>query len=88
MTFSIDLKKRRQTFDHEENPNIDGVIDDGGKSAVVNFYSFFGAKNGEAFLRMVGGRLICHVVRNPSEGGYAPRDAILVSHQFMMERIK
>ncbi|WP_423394961.1 hypothetical protein [Burkholderia sp. LMG 21824] len=105
MTFSIDLKKQggriygqycavaqngnKIDCDDEESPNIDGVIGGDGKSAVVNFNSFFGAKNGEAFLRMVGGRLIWHVVRNPSEGEfYAPKDAILVPHQFMMKKAK
>ncbi|WP_193101075.1 hypothetical protein [Burkholderia sp. Z1] len=105
MTFSIDLKKQGDRLygqycaiaqngnkidcDDEENKNIDGIIGGDGKSAFVNFYSFFGAKNGNAFLRMVNGRLIWHVVRNPIEGEfYAPKNAILVPHQLMMERMK
>lgn len=105
MTFSIDLRKQgnrlrgrycavsqngnRTDCDDEANPIIGGVIDDDGKTSVVNFSSFFGEKNGEAVLKIIDGHLIWHIVRNPSGGEfYAPKDAILVPHQFTREKAK
>lgn len=105
MTFSIDLKKHGKKLqgqycavaqngnktdcNDETSPNIDGVIDETGKSAIVNFSSFFGAKNGKAVLKINDGHLIWHIVRNPSEGEfYAPKDAILAPHQFTRENTK
>lgn len=102
MTFSIDIKQQGKRLqgqycavaqngnktdcDDESNPNIDGLIDDSGKSAIVNFSSFFGAKNGRAALKMSDGHLIWHILKNPIEGEfYAPKDAILVPHQFTRE---
>lgn len=75
--------------DNEENNNIHGIVDDSGKSSFVNFHSFFGAKDGGAILRVVDGYLIWHVARNPRGGEfYAPKDAILMPHRLMMERVK
>jgi hypothetical protein len=94
MTFSIDLKQRgdkllgqycavaqngnKTDCDDEENPNISGIIDNTGKSATVNFFSFFGAKNGKAIIKVSDGRLVWHIVKKPSQGEfYAPKDAIM-----------
>jgi len=99
MTFSIDIKQQdnklqgqycavtqngnKTDCDDETNPNINGVIDRTGKSATVKFDSFFGAKNGRAVLEISDGRLIWHVIRNPSDGEfYAPEYAVLTPHQF------
>lgn len=96
-TFSIDIKQHGNELigqycavaqngnkidcDDEENPNIDGVVDSAGKSAIVSFSSFFGAKNGRATIKISGGHLIWHIVKKPSEGEfYAPKDAILTPH--------
>ncbi|TDN69139.1 hypothetical protein [Paraburkholderia sp. BL10I2N1] len=96
-TFSVDLKQHgrklrgqycavaqngnRVDCDDEENSNIEGDIDAAGQSATVSFSSFFGAKNGKAKIKMSDGRLIWHIIKNPTGGEfYAPSDAILDRH--------
>ncbi|NIE55017.1 MULTISPECIES: hypothetical protein [unclassified Burkholderia] len=97
MTFSIDLKQqggklkgqycavaqngKKTDCDDESNPNIYGIVDGVGKSAVVNFSSFFGAKNGKATLKIIDGHLVWHIIKSPFGGEfYAPKDAVLTPH--------
>ncbi|MBJ9941711.1 hypothetical protein I7819_17695 [Burkholderia multivorans] len=63
MTFSIDIRQQDKRLqgqycavaqnrnktdcDDQLNPNIDGIIDDGGKSAIVDFSSFLVQKTEE-----------------------------------------
>jgi hypothetical protein len=93
-TFSIDLKQNgknivgqycavalngaRVDCDDETNPNVHGEIDSSGKSATVQFYSFFNARQGRATMRLHKGRLIWKIMISPFGGDfYAPHDAIL-----------
>lgn len=97
MTFSIDLKQQggklqgqycavaqngnKTDCDDEKNPNIYGIVDSTGKSAIVNFSSFFGAQNGKAMLKVTDGHLVWHIMKAPNGGEfYAPKDAILAPH--------
>ncbi|WP_133300346.1 hypothetical protein [Paraburkholderia lacunae] len=96
-TFSIDLKLNgnqivgqycavaqsgnKTDCDDEKNPNLHGELDRAGRSAAVEFTSFFGAKKGKAVLKISKGRLIWHVTQDPVDGEfYAPRDAVMDRH--------
>ncbi|WP_156437143.1 hypothetical protein [Burkholderia sp. RF2-non_BP3] len=97
MTFSIDLTQNgtklygqycavaqngnKVDCDGKADANINGIVDIAGRSAIVNFSSFFGARNGKASLNISNGRLVWHIVKIPADGEfYAPKKAILVSH--------
>ncbi|MBN3759476.1 hypothetical protein G3O01_01390 [Burkholderia sp. Ac-20365] len=71
----------RVDCDNERMPNIDGVVDRAGKSAEINFSSFFGGEGGKAKIRIQNDKLIWHVTKNPENGEFfAPIDAILDRH--------
>ncbi|MCG5074703.1 hypothetical protein [Paraburkholderia tagetis] len=64
--------------DCDDDENIDGDTDEAGKEAIVNFSSFFGARNGVAEIKVSDGHSLWHVLQRPTGGEfYAPNDAVL-----------
>jgi hypothetical protein len=66
----------------DDTENISGHISESGRNAEVNFYSFFGAKDGAAILGRDRSVLTWRVTRNPTGGFfYGPFSATLSRRQ-------
>lgn len=71
----------RVDCDDEEIQNITGSIDNSGKSAAIDFYSFFDARGGKASLSLKNNHLVWLIIKNPQGEFYAPQKAILMRHK-------
>ncbi|WP_124084050.1 hypothetical protein [Burkholderia gladioli] len=69
---------RRIDCDPEGSNNLNGTISPDGSRATINFFSFFGAKNGTADISINKGELHWKVTRNPDgDFFYGPFDVYL-----------
>ncbi|MBJ9940918.1 hypothetical protein I7819_13595 [Burkholderia multivorans] len=73
---------RRIDCDPEGMSNLDGVISPDGLQATINFFSFFGARNGIADISLNNSELHWKVVKNPDgDFFYGPFDVFLTKSE-------
>ncbi|CAG9236006.1 hypothetical protein BGLA2_700043 [Burkholderia gladioli] len=69
---------RRIDCDPEGTNNLNGTISSDGSHATINFFSFFGAKNGTSDISINNGKLHWKVTKNPDgDFFYGPFDVYL-----------
>ncbi|PRE06866.1 hypothetical protein [Burkholderia multivorans] len=73
---------QRVDCDPDGVSNLSGVISPDGSRATINFFSFFGAKDGVADVSLSNGELHWKVVKNPDgDFFYGPFDVFLVRNE-------